>query len=164
MFGTNNHYQKSACCLQWLLTLNNIFNVIQQEHCWNIGAYRSESSIVLNRFFPYLAHILTGMRGCVKCCEFIYLPGHSAITLQQVVMKQVGMFGCDGIVVFTVRHSMVSQLKLAKQALSLPLDILSVIFGCLMRICKSTAKHGFLHSDTFIVCALPWLLKIWHGA
>ena len=77
ILATNDHYHERVCPTQWPFTLTYIFKVIRpwlrkiastlnfwqffRAWPWKI------KSTVLNGFFPYLAQMITGMRGCVAC-------------------------------------------------------------------------------------------------
>ena len=62
------------CHAQWPLTLAYIFKAIQSWLCNKIGkkfdtscGAGSTTCTVLDGFFPYLAQMITSMRGCVAC-------------------------------------------------------------------------------------------------
>ena len=69
ILGTNDPKHKRVCRATWPLTLTFIFKVIQPWFCNNkydmSCRVRSTASTVLGGFFPYLAQMITMVRGCV---------------------------------------------------------------------------------------------------
>ena len=68
--GTNHHYHERVCRVQRPLTLTYIFKVIQpwlSSKTAVYGTFCHVRSTVLDGFFPYLAQMITSMRGCVVC-------------------------------------------------------------------------------------------------
>ena len=63
IFGTNDHYHKRVCC---------VLGLFQNLAIWIFGKFLKffsldleKKSTVLDGFFPYLAPMITSMRGCV---------------------------------------------------------------------------------------------------
>ena len=60
IFGTNDHYHSRVCC---------VLRFFQNMKIWIFGKFfglaLEKKSTVLDGFFPYLAQMITNMRGCV---------------------------------------------------------------------------------------------------
>ena len=63
IFGTNDHYHQRVCRV--LRFLFRIWKFEFLASIWNFSALTLKKSIVLYGFFPYLAQMITSMRGCV---------------------------------------------------------------------------------------------------
>ena len=65
IFGTNDHYHQRVCCVFRFFRIWKFEFLPNFRNFWALTL--KKKSTVLDRFFPYLAQMITSMRGCVAC-------------------------------------------------------------------------------------------------